>query len=147
VEAAGGEVPETMPAYPDVEAGLRALAADGHRLAVLTNSARRIAERHLAAAGLLDRFEAVIGADEARVYKPAVDAYESALERLRTEPSGSWLVAAHDWDVIGARGAGLQTAFVDRGGPPPATMQPDARVASLSELVRAARDRGGSRTA
>ena len=51
------------------------------------------------------------------------------------------LVAAHPFDLEGARGAGLQTAFVDRplehGEGSPARSDPDAdvSVASLPELA------------
>jgi 2-haloalkanoic acid dehalogenase type II len=134
VEAAGGEVPDVMAPFPDVQAGLDRLAAAGHRLAVLTNSARATGERHLTRANLRERFEAVIGADDAGTYKPDRRAYACALERLGADATGSWLVAAHDWDVIGAHASGLRTAFVDLGRPHPVTMSPDAWVAGLDEL-------------
>ncbi len=134
VEAAGGEVPDVMAPFPDVQAGLDRLAAAGHRLAVLTNSARATGERHLTTANLRSRFEVVIGADDASTYKPDRRAYAYALERLGADAAESWLVAAHDWDIIGAHASGLRTAFVDRGGPRPATVSPDVSVTSLDDL-------------
>ncbi len=56
LEAAGGEVPDHMPPFPDVGAGLDHLAAAGHALAVITNSARDTGEEHLRRAGLRERF-------------------------------------------------------------------------------------------
>ena len=136
IRAAGGEVPDAMPPFADVAAGLDRLAGDGgHRLAVLTNSAQKTGDRHLRQAGLRDRFERVIGVDEIEAYKPDRRAYAYALEKLGAEPQDAWLVAAHDWDIIGAHAAGLHTAFVDRGGPAPATVTPDATVAGLDELT------------
>ncbi len=47
------------------------------------------------------------------------------------------MVAAHGWDVAGAKEAGLQTAFIARPGKalyPPAT-KPDYVVENVSELA------------
>src|SRR4051794_19072444 len=62
--AAGTGVPDAMPAYAEVPQALRRLRDEGHRLAVVTNSARDTAQRHLERAGLLDCFERVVGTDE-----------------------------------------------------------------------------------
>ena len=142
IEAAGGQVPDAMPPFPDVAAGLDRLAGAGHRLAVLTNSAQRTGDRHLQQAGLRDRFERVIGVDEVQAYKPDRRAYAYALDQLGAEPRDAWLVAAHDWDIIGAHVAGLRTAFVDRGGPAPPTVTPDATVAGIDELTLPAPEGG-----
>ena len=135
VEAAGGEVPEAMAPFPDVAPGLDRLRAAGHRLAVVTQSARATGEQHLSGAGLLERFERVVGADETGAAKPDLRVYAYALNALGGEAGeGTWFVAAHDWDIVGAHGAGLRTAFVDRGGPPPVSVRPDAIVTALTEL-------------
>lgn len=134
LEAVGDTVPETMPPFPDVPDGLDALKRRGHRLAVLTNSARETGERHLRAAGLRDSFERVIGVDEVGAYKPDRRAYAYALSQLGAEARDTWLVAAHDWDMVGAHGAGLRTAFVARGGPRPATIEVDSEADALSAL-------------
>ncbi len=134
LEAAGGTVPEQMPPFADVADGLDRLKSQGHRLAVLTNSARATAERHLDGAGLRGRFERVIGVDEVGAYKPDRRAYAYALEQLSGTAQDTWLVAAHDWDVVGAHGAGLRTAFVARGGPRPVTVAADRDADALTAL-------------
>lgn len=134
LEAVGGSVPDAMPAFPDVGEGLTALRRRGHRLAVLTNSARETGQEHVGAAGLDHHFERVIGVDEIGAYKPDGRAYAYALSQLNADAGDTWLVAAHDWDVIGARGAGLRTAFVARGGPRPATIGVDQEVDALTAL-------------
>lgn len=135
LEAAGGSVPDEMPPFPDVEAGLDRLRGEGHRLAVLTNSARETGEMHLRRAGLRDRFERVIGVDEVGAYKPSRRAYAFALEQLEAAAVDSWLVAAHDWDLIGAQGAGLRTAFLARGGPRPSTIEVTQEADDLTALT------------
>jgi len=135
VEAAGGTVPEAMPPFPDVAAGLDGLREHGHRLAVVTQSAQATGEQHVTGAGLRDRFERVIGTDEVGAPKPDARVYAFALRELGGAAAGeAWFVAAHDWDVIGAHGAGLRTVFLDRGGPPPRSVRADRTVAALTDL-------------
>lgn len=136
VRAVGGEVPEEMDPYPDVPGGLIRLRDAGHRLAVLTNSAGETATAHLERAGLLACFERVVSVEEVGAYKPDRRVYEHALRTFDTPAGETWLVSAHDWDVIGAHAAGLRTAFVERGGPQPVTVMPDLTVPSLDELDR-----------
>jgi len=134
LEAAGGRVPESMEPFEDVPEGLDRLSAAGHRLAVVTNSARETGTEHLRRAGLLDRFERVVGVDEVGAFKPDRRVYAYALEQLGSESHATWFVAAHDWDIVGASGAGLRTAFVDRGGPPPVTVSPDQVIDAVTDL-------------
>jgi 2-haloacid dehalogenase len=60
------------------------------------------------------RFDCVLSAELARAYKPAAAPYRLAARLLGVTPAELMLVAAHPWDLEGARKAGLQTAFVDR---------------------------------
>lgn len=111
---ASAEAARRMPPFPDVGEGLDRLRAAGHRLAVLTNSASATAEEGLAAAGLREGFEALVGSDDVQGYKPAQAVYAAALERIARPGEEAWLVAAHWWDVLGARAAGLRTGYVAR---------------------------------
>ena len=60
------------------------------------------------------RFDCLLSAELARAYKPAPEVYRTAARLLGVEPGELMLVAAHPWDLQGARAAGLRTAFVDR---------------------------------
>ncbi len=106
------ELTSRMPPYPGAAEALDVLLDAGHRPAVVTNSAWRSAETALRNAGLLERFVAVTGADEVGAYKPDARVYHAALDRLDATAPETWLVAAHWWDVLGARRAGLRTAWV-----------------------------------
>lgn len=103
------ELTASMPPFPEATAALDTLAGAGHRLVVLTNSAKEAAEQALATAGLLARFDAVHGTDEAGAFKPDPRVYA-----LLGDPADAWLVAAHWWDVFGAGQAGLRTGWVAR---------------------------------
>jgi 2-haloacid dehalogenase len=124
--------------WPDVRAGLDALRrsfvtamlSNGH-MALLVELARH---------GDL-RVDCVLPAELARAYKPTPEVYLTAARLLCLEPGEVMLVAAHPWDLAGARGAGLRTAFIERpleyGPGMPARDDPlaDESVSSLLELA------------
>jgi 2-haloacid dehalogenase len=97
--------------WPDVRAGLEELRR-GRVVATLSNGHMALLV-DLARHGDL-RFDCVLSAELAHVYKPAPGAYQTAARLLGVRAAELILVAAHPWDLDGARAAGLQTAFVDR---------------------------------
>jgi 2-haloacid dehalogenase len=97
--------------WPDVQTGLEALRrqrvtatlSNGH-VALLVDLARH---------GDL-RFDCLLSAELARVYKPEPEVYLTAARLLGVRPAELMLVAAHPRDLEAARRAGLRSAFVDR---------------------------------
>jgi 2-haloacid dehalogenase len=56
----------------------------------------------------LDKFvERYISIDEVKHWKPARQAYLHAATRLNLKPGQIALISAHDWDIHGAKRAGL----------------------------------------
>jgi len=144
LRAAGGtdavlEAAARMPAFPEVPAALDRLAGGGLRLAVLTNSATEAAERGLRTAGIRDRFEHVVGTDEVGVFKPDARVYEHGLAAIGARPPEATMVAAHWWDLRGARAAGMRIAWVGRSGRPltPLLPGPDAQGPDLRAVAEA----------
>lgn len=109
IEAAGA-----MPPYPDAGDALRLLRDSGLRVGVLTNSAGEAAQTALEAAGLRELVELVVGSDEVRAFKPDPRMYANGAARAAAAPAGVVLVAAHWWDVMGAKRAGMRTGWVGR---------------------------------
>jgi len=105
-----------LPPHPEVPGALRRLREAGLRLAALTNSTMEVAAAQLDHAGLTGEFELVLSADTVRRLKPAPEPYRMAAERLGVPVGEVRLVAAHAWDVAGARRAGCAAAFVARPG-------------------------------
>jgi 2-haloacid dehalogenase len=139
------EAMRALPAHPDVPAALDRMKDAGFRLATLTNSPLDVARDQVYNAGIADRFEEVISADEIEVLKPAATAYRFAAHRMQVDQGDMRLVAAHAWDVTGALAAGCAAAFVARPGklPSPLGDQPDIvgdDLAAVAELI-AERDR------
>jgi 2-haloacid dehalogenase len=135
----------SMPAFIEAPAALERLRGDGLHLGVLTQSTTAAAEQVLRFAGLRDRFELVLGADEVGAFKPSRRNYEAALRRTGGAPSDTCMVTAHWWDVAGAHHAGLCTAWVGRrerllrtGVPQPVVSGRD-----LSEVAEAISSRPG----
>jgi 2-haloacid dehalogenase len=59
-------------------------------------------------------WDAILGAEVARAYKPMPDAYLRSADCLALAPTECMLVAAHNDDLLAARSCGFRTAFVAR---------------------------------
>jgi 2-haloacid dehalogenase len=106
----------TMPAHPDVPAGLAALKAAGFRLVTLTNSPPGPGASPLEHAGIGGWFEKSYSVDRVRRFKPAPQVYHMVAEELGVTPADICMVAAHVWDTIGAQSVGCSGALVTRPG-------------------------------
>ena len=112
--AAALELMGVMPAYIEAPAALETLRGVGLRLAVLPQSSSAAAESVLRFAGLRDRFDLVLSAEETGAYKPDPRPYQMALEHTAARPDELCHVSTFWWDVMGAKRAGLRTAWVAR---------------------------------
>ena len=129
-DAQGDAIVEGMralPAHPDVPEALERLRDAGFRQVSLTNSPLDVVRDQLTNAGLADRFDAILSADEVRALKPAPRPYRLVAERMGVDLGRVRLIAAHGWDVSGALAAGAEAAFVARPGAvlSPLGRQPD----------------------
>jgi 2-haloacid dehalogenase len=106
----------TLPAHPEVPAALDRLKDEGFTLATLTNSPLDVAQDQVRNAGIADRFDAVLSADQVRALKPRPEPYALVARTFDVALSEVRLVAAHAWDVTGALAAGCAAAFVARPG-------------------------------
>ena len=59
-------------------------------------------------------WDAILGAEVARAYKPMPESYLRSCEALSLAPEECMLVAAHNSDLEAARDCGLRTAYVNR---------------------------------
>ena len=120
--------------FPDVLEGLLALRGR-YRLAVLSNGDLDSLER--AVAGLSIPVEQVISAEQAGVYKPHQAVYSYAVEQLGLEKEQILHVAAHPWDIRGAKACGLLGAYINRDSVPygTASLRADLEVAKLTGLA------------
>lgn len=101
--------------YPDVEVTLRAMRADGWRLAVCTNKLERPARALLEAMKIGDLFAAIGGGDSFPVRKPDPAHLLATLERAGGAIQSSVMAGDHANDVKSAVGAGIPCIFAGWG--------------------------------
>jgi len=126
-----------MPAILGAAAALERLRGVGLRLGVLSQSSVEAADQVLRFAGLRDRIELVMSADEAGAFKPDPRPYRMAIERTGAEAGEIVFVAAHWWDVAGAKRAGMRTGWVARRDRvlPASVPEPDVQGPDLPDVA------------
>jgi 2-haloacid dehalogenase len=129
----------TLPMQGDVPDGIRLLREAGIRVATLTNGAPAVAKALLERAGLEGIVERNIGVEEVGRWKPAPEPYRHACRAMDVEEAEAMLIAAHPWDVHGAKRAGLRAGWINRRGQPYPEVfaPPDVSAGDLPALARA----------
>jgi 2-haloacid dehalogenase len=97
---------DELPAHPGAREALERIADRGHEIRVLTNGGRESTQQLLDRSRLADLVAQVHAAEDAGAYKPDFRTYALL-------PGASTMVAAHAWDVGGARSAGLEAIWID----------------------------------
>jgi 2-haloacid dehalogenase len=125
---------EQLKPFPDVPEALARLKAR-YKIVVLSNGDPDMLE----AAKAFHRipFDAVISVAVANSFKPHVATYTKAAELMSVKMEEVLFVANHAFDCIGAKSAGMHSAFIDRrerpfGGTP---HQPDIVVRDMKSLA------------
>ena len=106
----------SLPPHPDVRAGLEALKKEGYTLVSLTNSSNSGVQTQFENADLTQFFDRRLSIEDIKLYKPHVETYRWAAEQMGVRPEEAMMVAAHGWDIAGAKAAGMQAVFVARPG-------------------------------
>jgi 2-haloacid dehalogenase len=97
--------------WPDAVPGLTRLKTK-YAIVTLSNGNVALMVDMAKRAGL--PWDAILGAEPTRHYKPHPEAYLGTAEYLGIRPDELMLVAAHNGDLKAAQGCGLRTAFVPR---------------------------------
>ena len=101
--------------FVGVEAALDQLKADGARFVVCTNKRTDLSLDLLAAVGLLDRFDAVVGPDMVSKCKPDAAHLIEAVERGGGDPRRALMVGDSATDLLSARAACMPVVLVTFG--------------------------------
>jgi len=125
---------ERLRPFPDVPAALARLRTR-YRTAVLSNGDPDMLEAARPFHGV--PFDAVISVAVAGSFKPHVTTYTRAAEILAVRMDAVLFVANHAFDCIGAKAAGMRTAFIDRRRRPfgQTPHQPDIVVPDMKRLA------------
>lgn len=121
--------------YKDAIEGLLRLR-EKFDLVALSNGEKSYLE-HLVANNIKVDFDAIISVEEAGFFKPHPSVYRTSLQLLGKEPSQVMMVAAHSFDIVGARACGYRGVYVNRYGLPTeeSPYQPDFEVGDFVELA------------
>ena len=110
------ETIKRLPPHEEVPASLEKLRSGGFRLFTLTNSPPKTLRAQMENSGLDKYFEDLFSIDETRKFKPAPQTYQMTAKKLGVKTEQLRMIAAHDWDILGALNAGCQTAYIARAG-------------------------------
>ena len=102
---------ERLPPWPDSVAALTALR-QRYIIAPCSNGSIALMARLARFGGL--PWDAIVGAEIARDYKPRAAVYLASCAALGLEPARVMMVAAHNDDLKAASAAGLKTGFFPR---------------------------------
>ena len=120
--------------FPEVPAALDRLRTR-YRLVVLSNGDPDMLEAAKAHHGIA--FERTISVSVANSFKPHVATYTKGAEIVGVRMAEVLFIANHAFDCIGAKAAGMRTAFIDRRRRPfgATPHQPDLLVPSMTALA------------
>jgi 2-haloacid dehalogenase len=125
---------EKLRPFPEVPEALGRLRTR-YRLVVLSNGDPDMLETAKSFHGI--PFDQVISVKEANAFKPHVATYTKAAELSGARMDEVLFVANHAFDCIGAKSAGMRTAFIDRRQRPFGITphQPDVVVRTMKDLA------------
>ena len=127
---------ECLPARPDAGLAFRTLAEAGIVVMALTNGSDASTRKLLSGSGLDGLVDHVVSVEAVELSKPRREAYAHAAQIARAGLDSMALVAAHSWDIQGAKAAGMTTAYLNTERPFSKVMRaPDLQGGSLSELA------------
>jgi HAD superfamily hydrolase (TIGR01549 family) len=136
VEAWEVELAAGAEAEADAVALLEYLAAQDHRLALLTRNTRATADRTLEVTGLARFFSPHLrlGRGDAAP-KPSPEGVQRILKEWGATPDDAVMVGDYRFDLIAGREAGVATVWIDRDGKNDFSDLADATVQRLDQLL------------
>jgi 2-haloacid dehalogenase len=128
---------ERLDPFPDVVQALTEMQSHGVQLLILSNGDPDMLAAGVPYSGTDHLWDHVISVDAAGSFKPHVRTYTRATEIVGLQPDEVLFVANHAFDCVGAKAAGLRSAFIDRRRHPfgNTTYPPDLVVSDMAELA------------
>jgi 2-haloacid dehalogenase len=123
--------------FPDTIQAVTEMKSHGLKLYILSNGDTDILTDGVAFSGTEHLWDRVISVAEADSFKPAKKTYQTAASLVGLGRQDILFVANHAFDCIGAKAAGLRTAFIDRRKRPFGNDRyaPDVVVSDMAELA------------
>jgi 2-haloacid dehalogenase len=118
--------------YPDVAHSLQSLKM---KCAILSNGSPDMLLPLVEHSGL--KLDAVLSVDEVKIFKPAPQVYELAVQKLAVPKNRIGFVSSNCWDALGAKSYGFTVYWINRAAAPVDRLgfQPDRVLKSLHEIL------------
>ncbi|MEM9845953.1 MAG: HAD-IA family hydrolase [Pseudomonadota bacterium] len=122
--------------YPGTMEAIARLKARGIAVSICTNKPEALARLLMTRLGVLDQFDALVGADTLPTSKPDPAPYIASVERAGGDVRHSLLVGDSETDRLTAHAAGVPSVLVTfwPGQPDIETLKPDATLDHFDEL-------------
>lgn len=119
--------------FPDVLSSFNLL--QGKKKAILSNGSPDMLDPLVRQSGLA--LDATLSVDALRVFKPAPQVYQYAVEKLGVRKEAVGFVSSNCWDALGAKSFGFRVFWINRGRAPVDRLgfSPDRIIGSLGELA------------
>ncbi|SKB34177.1 2-haloacid dehalogenase [Salegentibacter holothuriorum] len=126
-----------LPAFPDVKPGLEQLKNAGYTLIAFSNGKPDVLKSQLEFAEIDSFFDGIHSVEEIKKYKPHPESYQYILDKFEIKKNKALMVAAHPWDILGAKRANLKTCFIKRQGESfyQLAQKPDISVNGIDEIL------------
>lgn len=123
--------------YPEVPAVLKALKANGGRIAILSNGSPAMLDSAVKSAGLDLIIDEIFSVDQVRRFKTDPAVYEMVTNAWRLYPGKVSFQSSNRWDAAGGKKFGFRTVWINRTAQPDEYLDfpPDLILASLDGLV------------
>ena len=122
-----------LAAFPGVPEALARLR--GCKLAILSNGSPDMLEPLVEHSRL--RLDKVLSVDAVKLFKPAPEVYQLAVDALGADKGSIGFVSSNCWDALGAKSFGFTVFWLNRSGAPTDRLgfQPDRVLQSVDEIL------------
>lgn len=130
-------LPHLVTCRPAVLESLDRLRLSGWRVGIVTNGMTDNQSGKIHHSGLVDRVDGWAISDAEGFRKPAAELFGIAADRCGASlADGGWMVGDDvENDVVGGRGAGLRTIWIDRGRSPERSSGADHEVTDVLDAI------------
>lgn len=125
--------------YPEVPSVLKALKAEGARLAILSNGSPAMLDAAVRSSALDQVLDEVFSVDAVRRFKTDPAVYDLVATAWRLYPDAVSFQSSNRWDVAGAARFGFRTVWINRSNQPDEyrDLRPDVILSTLDGLLAA----------
>ena len=100
--------------HPDIKTSLKYLKKNKIKIVTLTNGSVLNTKLLLKKNNINNFIDECFSINSFKIWKPAREVYLKTCEKMKIKPGRALMIAAHGWDINGAKLAGLKTAYITR---------------------------------